>query len=141
LRVLFDTNVVLDLLLARSPFDVEAVELFRHAHSGTVVSIIGATTVTTIHYLACKTIGAAMATQKVRQLVSLCEVAPVTKAVLVDALTTGLPDFEDGLLEAAAYAVNADSIVTRDKKGFIGARLPVYAPDVLVAALQARADE
>ena len=72
----------------------------------------------------------------VRQRLSVCEVAPVTKAVISDALGSDIRDFEDAVLEAAAHAMNLDGIVTRDRKGFVGATLPIYPSDVLVAAIR-----
>ena len=55
--VLFDTNVVLDVLLAREPFLDPAQQLFSLVEKGEVIGFLGATTVTTIHYLAVKQLG------------------------------------------------------------------------------------
>lgn len=52
MRVLFDTYVTLDLLLDRAPFAHTAASLIARVESGNLVGYIGATTVTTIHYLA-----------------------------------------------------------------------------------------
>ena len=51
MRVLFDTNVVLDVLMDRSPFAEAASRLFAAVEHGTVGGYLGATTVTTVHYL------------------------------------------------------------------------------------------
>ena len=54
MNVLFDTNVVLDVLLDRKPFSDSATILFSWAEEGKITGILGATTVTTIFYLATK---------------------------------------------------------------------------------------
>ena len=54
MRVLFDTNVVLDVLLARAPHARAATALFHHVAAKDIDGLLGATTVTTIHYLATK---------------------------------------------------------------------------------------
>ena len=58
MRVLLDTNVVLDLLLDRDPWSKTAAKLFSRVESGTLDGYLGATTVTTIYYLATKAVGA-----------------------------------------------------------------------------------
>ena len=136
--MLFDTNVVLDVLLDREPFATTAAQLFSHVERGAMSGYLCATTVTTVHYLAHKTLGSEHARVNIRNLLRLFEVAPVNRAVLEGALASRLQDFEDAVLYEAALHVGAKGIVTRDPLGFKGARLPVYAPDELWKALQTR---
>jgi predicted nucleic acid-binding protein len=56
-KVLVDTNVVLDLLLDRLPFSDDAALLFERVESGAVTAVLCGTTITTIYYIAAKTIG------------------------------------------------------------------------------------
>ena len=133
--MLFDTNVVLDLLLARQPFAATSAALIGHVERGELGGMLGATTITTLHYLARRAVGAAAADAHVARLLSLFEVAPVTRAVLGDALAASWPDFEDAVLHEAARHATADGIVTRDADGFARATLRVYAPDDLLALL------
>ena len=72
-----------------------------------------------------------------RTLLGLFEVAPVTRAVLTDALDLDFPDFEDAVLHEAARHAGAGAIVTRDPKGFVKARLKLYAPEELLRFLDA----
>lgn len=136
--MLFDTNIVLDVLLDREPFATVGAHLFSHVERGILPGYICATTVTTVHYLAHKALGAEQARQKIRTLMRLFEVVPVNRTVLESALASRLADFEDAVLHEAALHVGAEGIVTRDPTGFKGARLPVYTPDELWKALQTR---
>jgi predicted nucleic acid-binding protein len=135
--VLFDTNVILDVLLARAPHVGPATALLDHVAGRTLDGLIGATTLTTIHYLATKAVGATPAQRHLRTLLSLFEVAPVTRAVLTDALDLDIPDYEDAVLHEAGRHVGAAAIVTRDPKGFAKARLKVYAPEELLRFMRA----
>lgn len=135
MNVLFDTNVVLDALLDREPWADAAVALFDRVESGDVVGHLGATTVTTVHYIASRNVGAGAAEEMMRDLLRLFEVAPVNRAVLEGALGLGFADFEDAVLHEAGRLVGAGAITTRDPAGFLKASLRVYAPDALVAAL------
>jgi predicted nucleic acid-binding protein len=132
--VLLDTNVVLDALLRREPFVVEAREIFQMAESGAIKAFVCATTLTTIDYLAAKAVGATKARKLMTLILSLCEVAPVTRAVLEDAIASSLTDFEDAVLCQAALASGLETIITRNGKDFRGCGLSVYSPREWLAA-------
>lgn len=91
----------------------------------------GTPTITTIHYIAHRNVGADAAHDIVRDLLRLFEVAPVTGAGL------GFDNFEGAVLHEAGRLSGAAAIVTRDASGFSSVALRVYAPDTLVAALDA----
>lgn len=137
MKVLFDTNVILDVLLDREPHVVASADLLSRAETGQISGYLGATTVTTLYYLTAKVLGAAQASLHLRRLLALCEVAPVHRPVLEAALDAGFADFEDAVLHEAARQVAADAIVTRNPRHFLRAVLPVYTPDDLCRALAA----
>lgn len=140
MNVLFDTNVVLDALLDREPWSDAAVALFDRVESGRLIGLLGATTATTIHYIARRNVGTGTADSLVRDLLLLFEVAPVNRAVLEGAFALGFPDFEDAVLHEAGRLAGARVIATRDPAGFRTATLRVYDPDTLIAALDAAED-
>jgi predicted nucleic acid-binding protein len=139
-RVLFDTNVILDVLLARAPHVVPATVLLDRVAAKTLDGLLGATTLTTIHFLAAKAVGARAAERHLRTLLGLFEVAPVTRAVLTDALDLGFPDYEDAVLHEAGRHAGAEAVVTRDRKCFAKARVKLYAPDELLRFLDAASE-
>jgi len=57
LRVLFDTNVVLDLILDREPFSLDAARCFPRVETGEIDGWLCGTTVTALHYLIRKSAG------------------------------------------------------------------------------------
>jgi predicted nucleic acid-binding protein len=116
-RVLFDTNVILDVLLARAPHVGPATALLDRVAAKELDGVLGAATLTTIHYLATKAVGAQTPARHLRTLLGLFEVAPVTRAVLTDALELGASEYEDAVLHEAARHAGAHAIVTRDPKG------------------------
>lgn len=136
MRVLFDTNVVLDVLLERQPHAPAAIWLFAQAERGRLDGLLGATTLTTIHYLARKVLGEEAARDHLGILLRLFGVAPVTRAVLEDALALPFGDFEDAVLHEAARHAGAEGIVTRNPADFTSATLSIYTPVELRAALQ-----
>ena len=138
MRVLFDTNVVLDVLLDREPYVEAASYLFSQVEQGELVGSICATTVTTVYYLTAKALDVMQAVNKVQTLLTLFEVATVNRAVLEAALTAGFTDFEDAVIHEAARHTEAGAIVTRNARDFAKASIPIYVPDELMKMLQAR---
>jgi len=135
---LFDTNVVLDVLLNREPHVEVSAAVLSRAETGELTGCICATTVTTIHYLATRVVGTERALGEVRKILSLFEIAPVNRAVLEAALELGFVDYEDAVLHEAARQVLAQGIVTRNPRHFKPAALPVYTPEELSRALDLR---
>lgn len=137
MRILFDTNVLLDVLLGRDPHRLAATALFNEVEARRLTGLIGATSITTVYYLTERTAGPKRALQDLRDLMLLFEVAPVGRTVLEDALRLGFRDFEDAVLHEAARHADADGIVTRNRKDFEPASLAVYAPEELLQVLRA----
>jgi len=127
-KILFDTNVVLDVLMDREPFSDPAAELFATVEDGSGIGYLCATTLTTVYYLAGKALGAKRARQAIQKLLALFEVAPVNRPVLETALQARFNDFEDAVVYAAALHVGADVILTRNEVDFKSSKIPVYSP-------------
>ena len=137
MRLLFDTNVVLDVLLDRQPHAMAAAALFALVEQDVIEGLLGSTTVTTIYYLAERHAGSATAREHVATLLSLFEVVEVSRSTLLEALKAGFPDFEDAVLHQAGLGAQIDGIVTRDREGFERSELTIYSPQELLAALLA----
>ena len=128
MRVLFDTNVLMDVLLERQPFVHESAAVVDQVVRGAVTGLIGATTVTAIFYLASREIGSKDAMRQIQKLMNLYEVAPVTRSVLDAAITSNSPDFENAVLAEAAYHAGAQAIITRNLKDFAHSPVRAYTP-------------
>lgn len=135
MRVLVDTNVVLDVLLARQPFVGVSAEVFGLAEQSRIEGLLCATTITTIDYLLTQTMPRAAARQALQKLLELFEIAPVNRAVLEEALKSKITDFEDAVLDQAGKLAGAEVVVTRNHSDFRHANLKVLGPDELLASL------
>ena len=135
MNALFDTNVILDLLLDREPFNAPATWLISQAEAGAINGSLCVTTLTNIFYIASKALNRQQAATAVANIMSIFEVAPVTRAVIEDALTTPIQDFEDAVLYQSAIHYGCQLIVTRNTKDFTHTRIPVMTPDEFIALL------
>ncbi len=136
MRVLIDTNILLDFLLQREPFFQDAELLFDAIDSGLVVGNVTATTLTDIFYIAQKhTRSIEQARQAVAEILTAMTICPVDRAVLESAFNSGLTDFEDAVQIFCAVAQGLDAILTRDKRGFVSSPVPVLSIGALLQQL------
>jgi len=134
-KVLIDTNVVLDLLLERPPFVETAIALFERIERGSLAGYIAATTITNIFYIIRKTEGREIALVAINRLLIGLRFCSVDRQTVETALSLGLKDFEDSIQLVCATLNQLDGIVTRDSKDFIGSNLPIYSPAELLNQL------
>jgi predicted nucleic acid-binding protein len=127
-RILFDTNVVLDVILNRQPFREASSRVLARVENGKLIGVLCATTLTTIYYLVTKASGKDVAHSAIRKLLELFEIATVDQKALKDAADSPMADFEDAVLLEAGAGFGVDAVVTRDPEDFQKGRLPVFSP-------------
>lgn len=135
MNILIDTNILLDVYLKRENFYEESAFVIAQVEKGNISGWIGSTTVTTIHYLVAKWKDIETANAVVGSSLKLFNISPVNRAVLEEALEMNFADFEDAVLHQSAIHANLDAILTRNKKDFSKADIPVYTPSELIALL------
>ena len=127
-RLLIDINVILDVLLDRAPHADAASEVWGSVEDGRVVGLLSSHAITTIHYLNAREVGSRRARRTTDALLSVFDVAPVDRQVLLSALALGWSDFEDAVTAAAAQRAKCDALVTRNPKDFKGSPVRVLTP-------------
>lgn len=131
-RILFDVNVILDVLLDRSPHAAASAAAWAAVEAGIAEGMLAAHALTTIHYLIRKDAGAGKAKRIVSATLRVFGVAAVDSAVIQEALQLPGSDFEDAVTAAAARLAGCDYIVTRDPKGFRGSPVPSLTPEAAI---------
>lgn len=129
MRVLIDTNVVLDFLQEREPFMENAARLFERIDAGEIEGFIAATTITNIYYIVRRAAGRVVAQDAITQVLGDLNICAVDLEVLEQALALNFEDFEDAVQYACAVVHGVDAIITRDASGFINAKMPVALPE------------
>ena len=133
MRVIVDTNVVLDVLLDREPFVETAVAVFCLVEESRIDAFLCATTITTIDYLLSQSLPASKARDALHRLISLFEIATVNRLVIERALGSKINDFEDAVLDEAGQMAGVDSVVTRNTKDFARSALKIFDPNEFLA--------
>lgn len=135
-RVFLDANIVVDLLCERYPWFPSVIRIFSMADLGQIELYCSSLSLGTASYL--------METRKMSTqdifdnidlLCQMCTPSAVDASVVRQALDSAFTDFEDALQHFSAKTVDADCIVTRNKKDFDCSEIPVYELDEFMLAL------
>jgi predicted nucleic acid-binding protein len=140
MRVLLDTDVVLDILLKREPWQTEIAALRSSRESAAIEFAITSLTVANAFYVCRKQTGSNRALSSVKYLLETFLIFPVDFATPSAAAEFPGTDFEDNVQIAAALANTADSVVTRDRAGFSQSPIPVYSAVELLASLREKSE-
>ena len=128
MRVLIDTDVVLDLVLEREAFVEAAASLFRLHERAEIEGYVSCITPVNVFYVTRKAKGIEIARQAVESLLASVGLCALNRTVLEDAQRLGFADFEDAVQHASATASNVDAIVSRNISDYKKSTLPVFTP-------------
>jgi len=106
--VLFDLNIVLDVLQERAGFYEFLARLLARAETGKIEGWIAAHAVTTLFYLIAKDRSPEQARVAITSLLQFLKVAPVDQNTIEQALNLPYRDFEDAVQMSAALQIWAD---------------------------------
>ena len=129
MRVLIDTNVILDILQKREPFFTDSYRALRRALENDAECLISASAATDIFYVLRKSLGSAQqAKEHIDQLAQVVSFADVQGMDIHTSLMRAMPDFEDAVVDAMAERSGASYILTRNIKDFTGSVVPAILP-------------
>ena len=118
MRVLLDTNVILDVALRRPGLFDGSRRALEKCEAESHELRISWHTLSNLFYILRRDRGGEKTLEFIRQLLGICFVADVGHADALHAIALGLTDFEDALQLSAAKSCRADIILTRNKTDF-----------------------
>ena len=131
-----DTNVILDVVLERAPWEGEAALLLAAIERRGLRAFVAGHTVTTAHCVITRARDRATASSAVSDLLRIVDVAPIDTTDLSHALVLPFSDFEDAVQAVGALKVGADYIVTRNERDFRDSSVPVVGPGAILPLLK-----
>lgn len=135
MRVLLDTNVVLDFVLKRPPFDAPAKEIFIRAARKKFTICISPITPINVFYVTRKEKGKDVAFHAIKKLLKIVQITKSNNAIYQNAISINFSDYEDGVQHECAVAENLDAIVTRDTKDYKNSSVKIYSPAEFLQSL------
>ncbi len=131
MRILFDTNVILDVLLNRREFVELSSNLVGMVENKNIEGYLCATTITTLDYLIAKAVNRKQANIEIKKLLTIFNIADVNSTVLALSINSAFTDFEDAVQYYSGECRKVDGLVTRNAKDYKNTNLPIYTPDEL----------
>lgn len=134
MKVLIDTNIVLDFLCKREDFYNDANIIFQHCFSD-VDGLIAGHTVSNLFYILQNRYDFSLeeCRNKIRNLCTLLDIADINKEVILSALDNEtFSDLEDSLQNECAITTGVDYIITRNLDDFKDSAIPAIAPKAFI---------
>lgn len=130
MKLLIDTNVVLDVLLRREPFFRTAAEVLNLTQRDEVREYVSASAITDIYYIANKQMKDRDAVRNLlKRLLMVVSVAAVSEREIQNALNLAWGDFEDSVQYSVVLLNEMDGIVTRNPSDYQEANMRIWLPE------------
>lgn len=142
MKVLLDSNVVIDVLEQREKFFDDSYAVVRLAAEERIEALVPAGSISDIYYIIRRggkdPASARDAMAAFLQLVRICDTAA---ADVISALTLPMPDFEDAVVAATARREKVDFIITRNENDFVGSPIEAVSPASFLAGYMSKEDD
>ena len=132
MRVLIDTNVIMDALVGREPFFEKSQYVINLCGDRIILGYLAAHTITNLFYILRKYFPNDKCRDMLLDLFAVFQVEQIDTEKPINALNNrDFKDFEDCLQVECGYSSQVDYIVTRDVKDFTNSDIPCITPDEL----------
>jgi len=132
MKVLIDTNVILDVLINNSLFFANSKKIFDFAEQKQITGFISASAITDIFYIAQRKLGKKSAKEAIKKVLKVFYPATVTDKNIYKALELEWDDFEDSVQFTVGEVLSADFIVTRDTHDFRSGSIVAITPEQFI---------
>lgn len=130
MKLLIDTNVVLDVLLRREPFSEAAAGILKLAQRDDVREYVSASAITDIYYIVNRQMkDRAAAKELLKRLLMIVTVAAVSEQEIQNALDLTWSDFEDSVQYSVALLNDMDGIITRNPDDYQESKIQIWLPE------------
>ena len=133
MKIMIDTNIILDVLLEREPFYEYSKAILELCEKRKIHGFISASSATDIFYLVGKALSSTEAAyDALGEILNIVKILTVTNDDVNKAFLQKAKDFEDCLLATCAKSNNCDAIITRNKKDFMTFGITLFSPEEFI---------
>lgn len=132
MKVLIDTNVILDVLCGRAEFLEASSRVWKYCEINKLSGVISALSVPNIVYILRKELDPDKTKEIIDRLLLIFDVAELKAEDLHKAAEMKTADYEDAIQMCCADRINADFIVTRNIRDFVSSPVPAVKPSELL---------
>ena len=128
MKILFDTNIIIDIILKRTPFFQNSSKVFELIGTQNIKGFITASSLTDIYYISRKKTDHRTTISFITSLIQTVDVINTNKDTIILALHTDFADFEDAVQAASAELNHIDLIISRNTKDFSKSKVKALTP-------------
>ena len=132
MKVLIDTNIILDVLCKRPDFYEDSAKIFKLCEVKKISGVISALSIPNIMYILRKELVADKTREILDSLMLIFSVADLKADDLKKAADMRFKDYEDAIQSACATRIKANYIVTRNIKDFSESKVTAIKPAELL---------
>ena len=132
MKILIDTNVVLDVLSNRAPHAEASAKVLKLCEVKKIDGYISALSIPNIVYILRKELNGERVKEVIGQIALILNFVDLKGEDLGKAAALEFNDYEDALQSVAAKRIRADYIVTRNIKDFLGSKVTAVKPEELL---------
>ena len=131
MRVLIDTNVLMDYLTKREPYFESALKVVTACMLKKANGYLAAHSILNLFFILRHDYTNEQRRVMLQNMCVLFQIVEIDREILLAALADkSFPDFEDGVQARCAEACQADYIITRNERDFVSSAVPAIHPDV-----------
>lgn len=134
-KVLLDTNIIIDVALERQPYFEASEQILSLVEQGRVEGYISASTFSDLYYIIRKDKGRELTLEFLRNILTFCKIATVNQQAIEVALNANFHDLEDAIQYGTAVINQLDAIVTRNPQDFTVVTPRIITPTLLIQEL------
>ena len=128
MKVMIDTNVILDVLCKRPDFYEDSAIIFKLCEVKKISGVMSSLTVSNIYYILRKELDAVKTKEILDILFLIFSVADLKADDLKKAIDTKFRDYDDAVQSACAVRIKANYIITRNIGDFTMSKVAAIKP-------------
>ena len=118
MKVFLDSDIILDFLLKREPFFIEALQLFILKEKEDFKLYTSAIIISNVYYISSKQFPKPLIKQKIKELASIIQIVDSTRQSIYQSFESDFSDFEDAIQYHTALESKCTFFITRNTKDY-----------------------
>ena len=135
MKVLIDTNVVLDVLYKREGFYEDSLKIWKLCETRKIDGYISALSIPNIVYILRRELDPEKTLEVINNINLVFKIYDLKSEIIMQAAEKKTKDYEDALQMVTAQKLKASFIVTRNIKDFAGSKIIAVKPSELLERL------
>ena len=127
-KIYVDSDVILDLLLDREPFNDDIAEILENSLKNRIAVCVSSVTITNLNYIIGRIENRNSAAKKTSKILKLVKVENVGESTVSKSIASKFKDFEDGVQNFCAEGSKHKVLITRNTKDYKESDLAIMSP-------------